>query len=252
MLDNIVESCVENAQKLIDHFDRTHIVNLVSRSDRRKETIEEFRKYGMSIGDNRCDFFPAVKPESANEFPNIGTRGCFLSHLAIIEDAIQKEYGNILILEDDIFFSRKINQYIESALQQLEELDWDIAYFGHPLTDDRKNPHWKILDEPMMMSHFYALNAKTFTHLAQLLKDIEGRPINHPEGGAMHYDGALNFYRSRYPQVKAYYFSKNLGWQRPSKTDVHPNGFLDKSPLLKPVVNTLRSIKKRFAKEYRF
>ncbi|MFL0799290.1 MAG: glycosyltransferase family 25 protein [Agarilytica sp.] len=237
---------------LIDFFDRTYIVNLPSRIDRKNETIEEFNRYEFPINNNKCDFFSAIKPDDTGGFPNIGTRGCFLSHLAIIESAIQTNLETILIIEDDIYFSRKIHKYTQDALDGLNKLEWDIAYLGHPLGDDQKKPSWKLLDQPMMMSHFYALNAKTFKKLAKFLRAVENRPLGDPEGGPMHYDGALNFYREKHPEVNAYYFSKNLGWQRPSKTDIHENSFLDRYHLLKPATKIIRNLKTRFAKEYRF
>ncbi len=238
--------------RLIDFFDRTQIVNLPTRKDRQRETIVEFKKYAFPIQNEKCDFFPAIKPDETKGFPNIGTRGCFLSHLAIIEAAIETKLNSVLIIEDDIYFSRKINDHTQNALEELDKLDWDIAYLGHPLGDDQNNPSWKRLDQPMMMSHFYALNVKTFKKLANFLKALEGRPLGDPEGGPMHYDGALNFYREKHPEVNAYYFSKNLGWQRPSKTDIHENSFLDRYRFLKPLTKIVRRLKKRFAKEYRF
>ncbi len=237
---------------LIDYFDRTSIVNLPNRTDRQRETIDEFKKYGLAIRTSKCDFFPAIKPDESKGFPNIGTRGCFLSHLSIIESSIKAGIDNVLIIEDDIYFSRKINEYTKDALDSLKNLDWDIVYFGHPLGDASPPPVWKQLDQPMMMSHFYALNAKTFKKLASFLKTLESRPLGDPEGGPMHYDGALNFYREKHPEVKAYYFSKNLGWQRPSKTDIHENSFLDRYRLLNPITKIVRKLKKRFAKEYQF
>ncbi len=243
---------MSKAPSLIDFFDRTHVVNLPSRLDRQRETIDEFKKYRLPIRNHKCDFFPAIKPDEPKGFPNIGTRGCFLSHLAIIESAIIENLENVLVIEDDIYFSRKINEHMKNALDDLNNLDWDIAYFGHPLGDNPENPGWKQLNQPMMMSHFYALNAKTFKKLTSFLKALENRPQGDPEGGPMHYDGALNFYREKYPEVKAYYFSKNLGWQRPSKTDIHENSFLDNYRFLAPIMRLVRRIKKRYAKEYQF
>jgi len=36
----------------------------------------------------RAEFFPAVRPETAQGFPWIGARGCFLSHLAVLKSAL--------------------------------------------------------------------------------------------------------------------------------------------------------------------
>lgn len=46
----------------------------------------------------------ACRPHDAGGFPSIGSRGCFLSHLAVLEDASAKGFERILIVEDDVDF----------------------------------------------------------------------------------------------------------------------------------------------------
>ena len=42
--------------------------------------------------------FPAVKPKERLGFPNIGARGCFLSHYQILSDALRRGLANALIV----------------------------------------------------------------------------------------------------------------------------------------------------------
>ena len=96
---------------VIDYFDRARIINIASRKDRRLETEEEFARNGFHIDDEKVGFFKAVTPTEGEGFPSVGVRGCFLSHLGVLEEAMRLDLKNILILEDDIQFSRRISQY---------------------------------------------------------------------------------------------------------------------------------------------
>ena len=233
---------------MIDFFDRTRIINLASRGDRREETDAEFAKYGFPIHTEKVDYFPACCPPSAEGFPSAGVRGCFLSHMTVIEEAKRDGLNNVLVLEDDISFSKHILEYGAMATETLKDLDWDIAYFGHALESDPKATCWKAVDQPMLLAHFYAINGKTLGGLVQFLHQVLARPPGHPDGGPMHYDGALNTFMKQNPQIKAYYFSKNLGYQRPSMTNLHEVSFLDKHALFKPFASTLRQLKRIYLK----
>lgn len=55
-----------------------------------------------------------------------GAKGCFLSH----REVINKNLGNdqhLWIMEDDVVFSGKVQQYILSSIEQLPD-DWDMLY----------------------------------------------------------------------------------------------------------------------------
>ncbi len=42
-----------------------------------------------------------------------------------------------------------------------------------------------------------------------------------PAGGPMHLDAALTTFRQRNPDIVALIAHPNLGWQRPSRSDIH-------------------------------
>jgi hypothetical protein len=233
---------------VIDFFDRTRIINLASRSDRRAETDAEFAKYGFQTRTKKADYFPACCPAAADGFPSAGVRGCFLSHMTVIEEAQRDGLANVLVLEDDISFSKHILEYGAIATQALQDLDWDIAYFGHALASDPSETCWKAVDQPMLLAHFYAINGKALAGLVQFLHQVLARPPGHPDGGPMHYDGALNTFMRQNPSIKAYYFSKNLGYQRPSMTNLHEVSILDRNALLRPFAALLRQAKRAYLK----
>lgn len=228
---------------IINYFDRTNIVNLLFRKDRRIETKEEFDRFNFPLNTDKVYFIEASCPDSADGFPTAGTKGCFLSHLGILEKARNDKLNNILILEDDITFSKGIVEVGEKAINQLSEIDWDIAYFSHSFDEDNTDLKWISLDKPLMCTHFYAVNGKCLDDLIDFLHKVLQRPPGHPDGGPMHYDGAINTFRRQNPDKKVIYFSKNLGFQRPSKTDIHETSFIDKNPITKHIVPYLRKIK---------
>lgn len=236
---------------IIEFFDRVRIINLSSRKDRRQETESEFKRYGFPINTEKVGFFDAVCPASPEGFPSSGVRGCFLSHMKIVEEAEKQGLNNILILEDDICFSKYILEYGAVAIEGLEKIDWDIAYFGHALGNKSSEIAWREINEPMLLAHFYALNGKSIHDFHQFLQRILERPPGHPDGGPMHYDGALNTFKKHNPNIKAYYFSQNLGYQRPSRTNLHEVSFLDRYHVLNPVMSFFRKIKRYYLRRFK-
>lgn len=227
----------------IDYFDQVQIINMASRLDRRKETLIEFARYRLPISTEQVSFFEAFTPSTPAGFPNNGARGCFLSHLAILKNAESVRARNVLILEDDVAFSKHIIELGNLAMNQLNKVDWDIAYLGHMRGNDESEPHWKKVDGEMLQSHFYAVNGKTLNKMIRCFETILSRPPGHPDGGPMHYDGAINTFVMQNPEINAVYFSKNLGYQRPSKTNIQTTSVLDANPLLKPTADIYRRLK---------
>lgn len=228
----------------IDYFDQVQIINMASRVDRRKETLVEFARHRLPINTEQVRFFQAFTPSTPAGFPNNGARGCFLSHLAILKNADSINANNVLILEDDVAFSKHITKLGQEAVNQLDGMDWDIAYFGHMRGNDEATPpHWKKVDGEMLQSHLYAVNGKTLSNMIRCFETILSRPTGHPDGGPMHYDGAINTFVMQNPDINAVYFSKNLGYQRPSKTNIQTTSVIDSNPILKPSADIYRRLK---------
>ena len=233
---------------VIDHFDRTEIINMTSRLDRRRETEDEFAQHGFPINTEKSRFFEAITPEDAAGFPNRGVRGCFLSHMNVLASARDDQLRHVLVLEDDISFSRNIKTLGAQAVAVLDELDWDIAYLGHALDKVPGEAQWLPVNSPMLLAHCYAINGRTLPRLVNFLEQILQRPAGHPDGGPMHYDGALNTFIQQNPSIKAYYFSKNLGYQRPSRTDLHEVSIIDRSFYLRQFAGLYRAAKRAYLK----
>jgi hypothetical protein len=232
----------------LDFFDQVRIINLPTRADRRQETESEFTARGFPSPIDRGMFFPAIAPIDTGGFPNRGVRGCYLSHLEILREARAHGSNRILVLEDDIAFSREISTLGSRAVALLAEREWDIAYFGHALPSTPEDAHWAEVNQPMLLAHCYAVNGKTLDKLVDFLDSILTRPPGHPDGGPMHYDGALNTFIQQNPNIKAVYCSKNLGYQRPSRTDLHRQSIIDRNPLMLPFAGLYRAFRRAYLK----
>lgn len=113
--------------KLFNWFDKVYCINLDRRIDRWDETMNEFEKWGLKDYVERYSGIDG-KDIVNNTKINNGELGILLTHLKIITEAKEKNYKNILILEDDIEFTEKINDIDD--YMSLVPTDWDMIYFG--------------------------------------------------------------------------------------------------------------------------
>jgi glycosyl transferase, family 25 len=235
---------MKNEYRIINFFDRTTILNLPERIDRRNETIEEFDM--VAFNTEKVVFFPAIRCFDADGFPNVGVRGCFLSHLEVIKQAKRDNLNNILVMEDDIAFLPTIAQYEYEALKDLEQLDWDFAYFGHNLDISSQKIGWHKISDNMALAHFYAINGKIFDRFVKFIENILERPAGHPDGGPMHYDAAISTFRQKNPDINTYIFYPSLGFQRSSRTDLHSLKIWDRIQIIEPLIARMRKIKNKY------
>jgi hypothetical protein len=231
---------------LIEHFQRCVIVNLPERDDRRREMNAELRQAGLSADGAHIRYFRAVRPIDAGEFPSLGARGCFMSHLGILKEAIRDDLDNILVMEDDLALDPRVCAAPQAMLKAFQEARWDFAYFGHvEASDGRENPAWQETRAPLATTHFYALNRRVLRPLHDHLEACLQRPSGHPLGSPMHVDGAYSLFRLQNPDVITLMAAPSLGGQRSSRSDIFPNKWYDRMPLTRQLAGMARAIKNR-------
>ena len=228
---------------LTDIFDSIFIVNLPERVDRRLEMELELKKVNLSCKHNNITVFPAIKPDNKGKFPSVGTRGCFLSHLEILKKARENQVGSILIMEDDLAISSNLQCFVPSIINALNNNDWSILYLGH-VEKVNSDSEFELLSysKPVMTTHFYAVNGNILDRLIAFLETVLERPGGHPEGGPMHYDGALSTFRQQNPDVITLLAIPNLGWQRSSRSDVASTKWFDNMPVARLLVAIIRKL----------
>lgn len=231
--------------RLLDHFERIYIVNLPERADRRREMDRELARVGLRVDGRRVRFFRAVRPDQAGDFPSRGARGCFMSHLAIVDEAIRDGLGNVLVLEDDLAFDPRLLDTPRAMTERLQG-PWHFAYLGHVEAGaDAAGLRWHETAAPLATTHFYALNGPVLQRLRDHLAACLERPVGHPLGSPMHVDGAYSLLRGREPGLVTLIANPTLGTQRSSRSDIYPNRWYDRLGVTRQLAGLARQVKNR-------
>ncbi len=244
--------------KMTEFFDRTYVVNLPERRDRRREMAQELANAGIALAPNQVEFFRAIRPESAGDFPGIGALGCFLSHLSILKQAQKLKLKNVLIFEDDLAISKEFLAQQATLISQLQQQDWGMVYFGHRIaglsaaateTDSASNFLLSSYNGPIETTHFYGVNGQILDRLVAFFEQVQQRPAGHPDGGPMHVDAAYSMFRAQQPDVITLVANANLGWQRSSRSDITCTAWYDQLPVTRNIMDVARAGKNLLLKK---
>jgi len=234
---------------LMDCFDRCFVVNLPERADRRREMQQELGDAGMPFQPGRVELFTALRPPDAGAFPSLGARGCFESHHRILQRAHAEGLRNVLIMEDDLSIDPRLQSGADTLIRQLQATDWDFVYFGHVLEQPASTGQGVKLQPfsgPVMTTHFYAVNGPVFERLLSFLEALLQRPPGHPDGSPMHVDGAYSTFRKQNPDILTLVAMPSLGGQRSSRSDIFPNRWFDRWPVVRELAALARRGKARW------
>lgn len=235
----------------MSYFEAIYVINLPSRRDRREQMCEQFRKVGIDPGAAPVVFFDAIRPEDAGGFPTIGTRGCFLSHLGVLRAAQAAGHERILVLEDDLNFSDDFRSRSMALTQAIDRMGWDFWYLSVLSVTPAPPEHDELIvlapTSSVLGAHMFALKSEAIAQLVPYLEAILERPPGHPDGGPMHVDGAYSWYRRAHPEIRTLMATQALGYQRPSRTDIHALKWFDRLPVLDRAVGLLRGARARLA-----
>lgn len=203
-------------------FDRIYVINLPDRLDRRREMTAQLALIGMA-DDPLVQFFPAVRPADKGDFGSVGERGCFLSHLGALKDAVAHGHRSILILEDDVDWTPAALAR-DGRLDALRDTAWDFLHGGRG--HDRAAPDGVISlvrlepERELLLGHFIGLRGDVIAAMVDYLEAMLRRPNGSPEGGPMHVDGAYSWFRRAHPEVAAYVCTPSVAQQRYSRSDI--------------------------------
>lgn len=236
---------------LLSMFEHIYVINLPSRTDRKKEIGRQLARIGLSFDHPSVSLFPASRPEDRGEFPTIGTRGCYESHMAVIKSAIAQGWKTYLVLEDDADFSSDFEHRIEALVASARKIEWDIFYGWMPEGDGEAGPAGPdtLAEIPagqgVLQTHFMGFKSAVLDELISYIEAIYHRPEGDPRGGAMHVDGAISWFRAAHPHYRTFAPTAPVAIQRPSRSDIHSLRWFDRIDVLSPMLVSLRRLKVR-------
>lgn len=233
---------------LLARFDSVRIINLPERTDRRREMTRELERVGAN-GNPRLAFFDAIRPDDAGPFPSRGARGCFMSHLQVLRQAVADDVGSLLILEDDLDFAVDVPDAVARQLRPLTGGGWNIFYGTYRLYEPHLPPPAGAVlppDAAVETASFVAFDRAVLPRIVRFLEDMLQRPAGSPDYGPMHVDGAYSIFRLLNPDVATYVAPVQLGFQRSSRSDIsETQRFFDKVPGLRWIANMARAMRRR-------
>jgi hypothetical protein len=151
-----------------DWFGGIFYINLDSRTDRRQALEARLSRLGI---EKMCSRFPAVSTPYNHHV------GCALSHRSLIANARRGHLKTLLVLEDDVLFHRNVVPLLRRTLSELENVEWDLFYFGGHTWGEEKTPvpGCRFLRTPHKITTTHALvyNHTAFDVLLEVLPATE-------------------------------------------------------------------------------
>ncbi len=241
---------MSNANSLSDYFQQIYIINLPERKDRRDEMEDQLNLIGLSLNHPKINLFEATRPLNAGEFESIGAKGCYMSHLRVLQDAKAKKLSRILIIEDDLNFSKDFLNKIDKTIEHLSQNDWNLYYGSYvlekPISADKNQLTYEIPSTTVLMtSPFIGFQGEIISELVNYLELLLTRKNGDSRGGPMHVDGAYFCFRSLHPSYKTIISIPELGFQRSSRTDILTLRWYDDVIIVRDCIAFLRKLKNK-------
>ena len=174
--------------KVAEHV---YIINLQRRNDRKLLMEYKLKKINM----NNYEFFDATDGYDAeydslynkvkNQFNSRGSLGLILTYIRLLEDACQKNYASILILEDDINVHKNYKSLLSMFNKVISKKRHDILWLGanqpkisdKQLKDIKKRNRYR--PEPKNQNYTYGTYSMIITHngIAMLAEYVNDKNI---------------------------------------------------------------------------
>lgn len=126
-----------------DYFNKILIINLDESVDRWNNITEVLKKANVNNyeriqairlptldGISPSRYGRLVSPLQQHEYYRRGITSANMSHVKCITTAKERNYNNVLILEDDANIREDANKLFEKIIPQLEVTGWDMLYLG--------------------------------------------------------------------------------------------------------------------------
>ncbi len=239
--------------KIVDFFDRIYVINLPYRKDRLNSVTKELGRAGINFCPGKVEVFSAIRPEEPAGFPDIGWRGCFLSHLGVIKQAKKDNLNNVLIMEDDLLISRRFIKNQVKLVDDLRSREWGVVYFGHLIQGLRNQPVQLVsYPEKIIGNHCYAVNGSLFDRLIEYLEDYAAQVARQRPQVDIGVDSVISLFRKQNKDIVTLIASPAICVQSDSTSDLAGHGpkatgiraLVQSIPMGKSILNKLRVVKR--------
>lgn len=131
-------------------FEKIYVINLKRRRDRRVLCSQKLEKMGIIFqyidgvdgSDSRYDTLCSMILKKKDTWiKSRGAIGLLMTYKVIMEDALEKKYNNILILEDDINFHKQFEYLLQKTTKNINFNETDCVWLGanqYRYDDDQK------------------------------------------------------------------------------------------------------------------
>jgi len=109
---------------ILDCFDAAFVINADAQTVRLSKVSEELTRVGITF-----ERFPAVVSQFGPSNIRGSELGTLLSHCGVVTLAKQRNYRNVLVLEDDIVFRKDFTSRWSQLAPQVHQLEYDLLYF---------------------------------------------------------------------------------------------------------------------------
>ena len=200
------------------YFDQIYCINLDRRPDRWESCLRIFAKHGIE----NVTRFPATDSKKMTlPFDSMycSELACTLSHLKVIETAIENSTKRLLILEDDVVFHEKFNILFESYWHQVPA-NWDVILMGGTHIEQPQSVSANILKINRTYAlHAYAIHPKAIHVVQQHLATAAQRIFQEFEKSTL--SAAPDYLvADLQKQLNFYSFSPPLAWQQEGYSDL--------------------------------
>jgi GR25 family glycosyltransferase involved in LPS biosynthesis len=170
-----------------EYVDNVYVINMDKdahrlqkvRTDTEKVGIAFERFVGVDVSALAQDVLDKYVRADIQQVCPDGMIGCVLSHLLVWQDAVAKNYNNVLVLEDDVCFAGDFNEEVQRVWHETPA-DYDILYLdygGARCKSERDGacPEYRCIHRPSfpLFTHAMVISHRGLRKLLHVVTEID-------------------------------------------------------------------------------
>lgn len=205
---NVIDNSLNIYENNIDLIDKIYFINLESRKDRKESIINEIKKIDPELK-------KTLRIEAT--FHEKGHIGCGMSHVKTLEHAIENNYENIVILEDDFVFTSNVDE-IKKKINYIitKKKDYNICLLAGNIFRCRKIDTIISSCINVQTTSGYLINKRFFS----LLKEVFSYAVNGLINNKDPKQYSIDIMWKKLQDDNFYIFNPKLGKQKESYSDI--------------------------------